>query len=272
VSANVGEFGGAICHGAVADSIVWGNSPRQIEGPVAVTYSCVEGGWGGEGNIDVDPSLMGGPSGTWTSDAIYNPDTYQVEFTDEDASWSENEWVGAYVNPDTSLSWEPRQLVIVANTPTTITAWADYGGTSWVDAGDPYELHDYHLSPASPCIDAGCNGALPRDWADLDDDGDVTEITPLDLDGEGRFFDDPDTDDTGCCCPPIVDMGAYEFGDTGPQPCPGDLDCDRVVGHSDLGILLAAWHGSAEGDLNCDGLTDHADLGILLGNWGNICP
>jgi len=66
-------------------------------------------------------------------------------------------------------------------------------------------------------------------------------------------------------------MGAYEFGDTGPQPCPGDLDCDRVVGHSDLGILLPAWHNSAEGDLNCDGLTDHADLGILLAHWGEGC-
>jgi len=134
------------------------------------------------------------------------------------------------------------------------------------------EDDDVRLLPGSPCIDAGCNGALPRDWADLDDDGDTREITPLDLDGEGRFFDDPDTPDAGCRCPPIVDMGAYEFGDTGPQPCPGDLDCDRVVGHSDLGILLAAWHNSAEGDLNCDGLTDHADLGILLANWGAVCP
>jgi len=66
-------------------------------------------------------------------------------------------------------------------------------------------------------------------------------------------------------------MGAYEFGDTGPQPCPGDLDCDREVGCSDLGILLACW-GCDCGDLNCDGVTDQADLGVLLGNWGNICP
>jgi parallel beta-helix repeat protein len=131
---------------------------------------------------------------------------------------------------------------------------------------------DYHLSGDSPCIDAGCNWGVPPDVADLDDDADTSEITPLDLDGEGRFFDDPDTVDTGCGCPPLVDMGAYEFGDTGPQPCPGDLDCDRTVGHSDLGILLAAWHVSADGDLNCDGVTDHADLSILLGHWGEACP
>jgi len=131
---------------------------------------------------------------------------------------------------------------------------------------------DYHLSPGSPCIDAGCNRGVPPDTADLDDDGDTAEFTPLDLDGEGRFFDDPDTPDSGCGCPPIVDMGAYEFGGTGPQPCLGDLDCNRVVGHSDLGILLSAWQSANDGDLNCDGVTNHSDLGILLSHWGNVCP
>ena len=131
---------------------------------------------------------------------------------------------------------------------------------------------DFHLSGGSPCIDAGCNWAVPPDTADLDEDGDTSEYTPLDLDGEGRFFDDPDTSDTGCGCPPLVDMGAYEFGDAGPQPCLGDLNCDRVVGHSDLGILLSAWHWSDAGDLNCDGETGHADLGFLLAHWGEDCP
>jgi len=169
-----------------------------------VTYSDIQGGWEGVGNIDADP-LFVDPDG---------PD-------DDPNTWGDN---------------------------------------------------DYHLSPGSPCIDAGCNGGVPHDAADLDDDDDTDEITPLDLDGEGRFFDDPDTPDSGCGCPPLVDMGAYEFGNTGPQPCPGDLDCNRTVGHSDLGILLAAWHSSADGDLNCDSVSDHADLGILLANWGNICP
>ena len=140
------------------------------------------------------------------------------------------------------------------------------------DDPNTWEDNDYHLAAGSPCVDAGCNWSVPPDVADLDEDGDTSELTPLDLDGEGRFFDDPNTDDTGCTCPPIVDMGAYEFGETGSQPCLGDLDCDRVVGHSDLGILLAAWHGSSDGDLNCDGVTDHADLGILLAHWGEGCP
>jgi hypothetical protein len=131
---------------------------------------------------------------------------------------------------------------------------------------------DYHLSPGSPCIDAACNWAVPPDVADLDGDGDTSETTPFDLDGEGRFFDDPNTPDTGWGCPPIVDMGAYEFGDTGPQPCLGDLDCDRHVDQPDLGILLAAWQTSDAGDLDCDGDTDESDLGILLAHWGTVCP
>jgi predicted outer membrane repeat protein len=130
---------------------------------------------------------------------------------------------------------------------------------------------DFHLSAGSPCIDAGCNWGVPPDTADLDEDDDTSEYTPLDLDGEGRFFDDPSTDDSGCGCPPVVDMGAYEFGGDGPQPCPGDLDCDRDVDQADLGILLGSW-GCDQGDLDCSGHTDQSDLGILLANWGNICP
>ena len=131
---------------------------------------------------------------------------------------------------------------------------------------------DYRLWNGSPCIDAGCNGAVPLDAADLDDDDDTSEVTPLDLDGEGRFFDDSDTPDAGCGFSAVVDMGAYEFGDTGPQPCPGDIDGDRDVDQSDLGILLSLWGASDECDLDCDGDIDQGDLGILLTHWGEGCP
>ncbi len=132
---------------------------------------------------------------------------------------------------------------------------------------------DYRLASGSPCVDAGCNCGVPRDIADLDNDGDTDEITPLDLDGEGRFFDDPNTPDTGCGSSPIVDMGAYEFGGTGPQPCFGDLDGDQDVDLSDLAGLLANY-GQAEvceGDLDCDGDVDLTDLAALLAVYGTTC-
>ncbi len=71
------------------------------------------------------------------------------------------------------------------------------------------------LWASSPAIDAGDNSAVLSDSADLDGDGNTREPTPIDLDGNARFIDLPDTPDTGSGTPPIVDMGAYEHGAQG---------------------------------------------------------
>ncbi|MFQ5805840.1 MAG: M28 family peptidase [Phycisphaerae bacterium] len=136
---------------------------------------------------------------------------------------------------------------------------------------DP-ESGDLRLLPGSSCIDAGANALVPADFADLDRDGDVRELTPLDLDYEGRFFDDPDTPDTGCGSAPVVDMGAYEFGGTGPVPCVGDLNGDGMVSLFDLAVLLSGFGIDDRGDLDCDGDTDHGDLTALLNSYGDVCP
>jgi hypothetical protein len=81
----------------------------------------------------------------------------------------------------------------------------------WGTADDDYG--DLHLSAGSPSRDAGDNLAVPADVADLDDDGNQIEPTPLDLGGATRFADDPLTPDTGSGTPPLVDMGAYELID-----------------------------------------------------------
>lgn len=131
---------------------------------------------------------------------------------------------------------------------------------------------DLRLSAGSPCIDAGDNDAVPEDVADLDGDGDTTEPIPLDLDGSLRFVDDLATTDTGSGTPPIVDMGAYEYGgyseyllhdwngdgfisiigDVPPfvncvyfQNCPGGVDPIAVGDCNDDGIL------SIVGDVPC---------------------
>jgi hypothetical protein len=124
---------------------------------------------------------------------------------------------------------------------------------------------DLRLRAGSPCIDAGDNTAVPPDLLDLDEDGD-----PLDLGEDGRFFDDPDTQDTGHGDPPIVDMGAYEFPGS---ECPADFNDDGDVNTADLLILLAQWgtDGSQGGDVDGDGDVDSDDLLALLAAWGP-CP
>jgi len=66
------------------------------------------------------------------------------------------------------------------------------------------------LGSGSACVDAASNSAVPADTADLDNDENTTEPTPVDIDMALRFIDDPYTSDTGAGTPPIVDMGAYE--------------------------------------------------------------
>ncbi len=136
---------------------------------------------------------------------------------------------------------------------------------------------DFHLLPGSPCIDAGDNDSLPLDDFDLDGDGDPCEPLPIDFDGWARQQDDPDTPDTGNGEPPIVDMGAYEFGDAPPTLwCFGDLDGDQDADLTDLAILLSHYgtlHGAtrSDGDLDCDNDVDLADLAALLTVYGTTC-
>jgi hypothetical protein len=46
-----------------------------------------------------------------------------------------------------------------------------------------------------------------------------------------------------------------------------DLDCDGVVGASDLAVLLGAWGQPGDADLDGDGVVGASDLAELLGAW-----
>jgi predicted outer membrane repeat protein len=60
---NSAGSGGAICNqdyasAQVRNSIVWANLPNQVSAATAVTYSDVQGGCLGQGNIDIDPCFV----------------------------------------------------------------------------------------------------------------------------------------------------------------------------------------------------------------------
>lgn len=81
-------------------------------------------------------------------------------------------------------------------------------------SGDPQLVDpnggDFHISDGSPCIDAGSQSALSLDFADLNDDGDYAELTPLDFYGAARCCDQTDVPDTGEGLAPYVDVGVHE--------------------------------------------------------------
>ncbi|HUT29842.1 MAG TPA: hypothetical protein VMX13_08620 [Sedimentisphaerales bacterium] len=228
-TANSATEGGAIYNyhsgSTLTNCILWGDTAAlgneialEYDSTINISYSDVQGGWGGVGNSNQDPC-----------------------FVDSD------------------------------------------GGDNIVGTEDD----DLRLRPDSPCIDAGDNTPVPADTTDLDNDGNTTERTPLDIDCGQRFADDPNTPDSGVPDPPdyndIVDMGAYEYRYysntcwdqsvcTG-QPF-GDATCDGNVNFLDLGALKVAFF-SLKGDAgyNCcadfshDGSIDFLDLGIIKVNF-----
>lgn len=133
---------------------------------------------------------------------------------------------------------------------------------------------DLRLLPTSPCIDRGRNANLPSDAGDVDDDNNLIEPLPLDMDDNARRVDVPTVADLGEGTAPMVDIGAYEF--VPPCDLPGDLDHDGVIALNDLAILLSHFgtlSGATyeDGDLDADGDVDLTDLAVLLAGFGTMC-
>jgi hypothetical protein len=122
--------------------------------------------------------------------------------------------------------------------------------------------------PWSPPVDA--DNAL-RLLADTDDDGLFETLLAQTgvIDPVERIvrYEDVAVDDFDG----VWIIGASGL-DPGPLPCPADLDDDRDVDISDLGILLASFEIDGGGDTDGDGDTDIADLGTLLASFGLPCP
>jgi hypothetical protein len=131
--------------------------------------------------------------------------------------------------------------------------WVDFDGPD--DDPGTWDDNDFRLAAGSPCIDAGNNAAVPVG-------------VDLDLAGMPRFHDDPDTPDVGYGAPPLVDMGAYEFGSV----LPGDFDGDADVDGDDLVVFRSCFTGPhlgppstgcEETDLDGDDDVDQSDFGLF---------
>jgi hypothetical protein len=165
-----------------------------------------------------------------------NPILTNVTFSQNSASSGGETMYNSNSSPTVSNSiiWDNSNVAILDRdgSSTTITyslvqyGYSGAGNVSddplFVDADGtdniPGTIDDnLHLLAGSAAIDAGNNSTVPKDSADLDGDLNTDEPIPVDLAGNSRFFDQPQTD-TGIGSPPIVDMGAYELNELPPEP------------------------------------------------------
>jgi len=144
------------------------------------------------------------------------------------------------------------------------------GGDGW-DVGKNDNFDNVRLSFKSPCVDTGDNTSVPLDATDIDNDANITEPIPWDLDSHHRFADGD------CNGTIIVDMGAYEFA----QGDIGNLDCNGFVDFKDFSLFASAWlsrSGDGRWNPDCDisirseRFVDVLDLVVLMENWLEPLP
>jgi hypothetical protein len=133
----------------VTNCIFWGNNHGQIRGSgVNVTYSNIQGGWPGEGNIGTDPCFV--DPGYWDANGIWVDGDYHLQ--SQAGRWDSN-----------SQTW-----VTDANT------------SPCIDAGDPNLDWTAELWPHGKRINMGAYGGTPEASMSLSDTGNIAD---LDTDG-----------------------------------------------------------------------------------------
>lgn len=124
------------------------------------------------------------------------------------------------------------------------------------------------LSAGSPAVDAGDNTLMPLDAADLDEDLNTSEPTPMDIARHARFTDQPSAPDTGNGLAPFTDLGAYEWR------CASDLTGDGSLDFFDVSAFLAGFNEeSPTSDFAAPfGQWDFFDIAGYLASFAAGCP
>ena len=160
ISSNSANRGGGIYCSSdseflTKDSILWTNSPNEIYisgSPPVVTYSDIQGGWEGNGNIDADPLF------------IY-PGYWDLNGTPEDPS--DDFWVdGDYHLKSQAGRWDPNG-----------ETWVQDNVTSpCVDAADPSSDWTSELWPHGKRANMGAYGGIPQASMSLSDAGNIANL------------------------------------------------------------------------------------------------
>ncbi len=163
----------------VANTVVWGNAPFNISGPMDVSYSVVQGGAAGTGNISDEPRLMRYPSagadGTWGTadddlgDLRLLPGSVCIDAGDSNAvpARALTDVAGlARISDDPSIAGQsPAAPVdIGAHEFAGVSCPQDFDGDG--DAGTDTDIEQFFRCLAGDCCDT-CKGT------DFDNDGDA---------------------------------------------------------------------------------------------------
>jgi hypothetical protein len=148
------DIGIWISQGAIVNSIVWGNSQRQLYNPgddASVTYCDVQGGWPGIGNIDADPCFVPQRSGD------YHLKSQAGRWDPASESWVKDDVTSPCIDagdPMSPIGYEPFPNGGIIN-------MGAYGGTAEASKS-------YFGEPVCETIVAGdINGNCSVDFADF---------------------------------------------------------------------------------------------------------
>lgn len=239
----------------ISNSIVWDNIPEQIvvdNNSVKVSFSDVEDGWPGIGNINVDPCFVDPDNGDYHLQSNgWRWDSYQyvscdftgdeivnlADFAEFAKSWLQSgQYFLADINKDEFVDLDDLYLF----SQQYLTSGSETGGWTWDDI-------------TSRCIDAGNPGSR------LHDEPMTLYMDPLNRWGKNIR----------------INMGAYGGTAQASIAPPGwavlpDINNDGVVNLCDFAHFASDWLDTSEAqpcDFNRTGTINLDDLIFLVNDW-----
>lgn len=229
----------------IQNSIIWGNGPTQIFASVStaatVTYSCVQGGWPGTGNITTTPAFVrGGWRLTSGSPCIDAGATNEI-MTDIDHETRRD---------------DPGHTNSVSSFDMGADEFTDTDGDAMADG---WELHHFGDMSGDDARDYDFDGLSDRaeydnDVDPKDDDSDDDELNDAqEVNAWGTNPLDSDCDDDGL-------MDGEEVNTYGTGPLNWDSDCDGMPDgwevENGLGPNNSTGANGSSGDPDGDGLAN----------------